>query len=74
MNAQFRHRIGSPLRFLASRAGLFVVLAFLLALQDTYASTLAASQFLARIGAQGVPLYYVLNAAVSLPFAPCFRA
>jgi len=44
------------------------------AVQDTYASTLAASQFLARIGAQGVPLYYVLNAAVSLPFAPCFRA
>ena len=74
MNAQFRHRIGSPLRFLASRAGSFVVLAFLVAVQDTYASTLAASQFLARIGAQGVPLYYVLNAAVSIPFAALFSS
>jgi hypothetical protein len=74
VNAQFRHLIGSPLRFLASRAGSFVVLAFLVAVQDTYASTLAASQFLARIGAQGVPLYYVLNAAVSIPFAALFSS
>jgi hypothetical protein len=35
---------------------------------------LAASQFLARIGAQGIPLYYLLNAAVSIPFATLFSS
>ncbi|HEU0217431.1 MAG TPA: cyclic nucleotide-binding domain-containing protein [Stellaceae bacterium] len=60
--------------FLASRAGLAVVLAFLLAAQNTYASTLAASGFLARVGAHGIPLYYILFAAVSIPLAALFSS
>ena len=66
--------IAAPLRFFTSRAGMFVLLAFLLAAQNTYASTLAASQFLARIGAGGVPLYYVINAGLSIPFAALFSS
>src|SRR5438105_6358059 len=62
----------TPLSFLATRPGLFVVLAFLIAVQNTYASTLVASLFLARIGAQGMPFYYVLFAAISVPFAALF--
>lgn len=64
----------APLSFLASRPGLFVVLAFLIAVQNVYASTLVASLFLARIGAQGMPFYYVLFALVSIPFAALFSA
>ena len=60
--------------FLASRAGLAVVLAFLLAAQNTYASTLAASGFLAQVGAHGIPLYYILFAAVSIPLAALFSS
>jgi HEAT repeat protein len=62
------------MRFLASRPGLFVVAAFLLALQNTYASTLVASLFLARIGSHGLPLYYVLFASVSVPVAALFSS
>lgn len=51
---------------------MFVVLGFLLAAQNTYVSTMIASQFLARVGAKGIPLYYVLNAATSIPFAALF--
>lgn len=51
-----------------------VVLAFLLAAQNTYASTLAASGFLARVGAHGIPLYYILFAAVSIPLAALFSS
>ena len=53
--------------FLTSRAGMFVILAFLLATQNTYASTLAASLFLSRLGAEAMPIYYVLFALVSIP-------
>ena len=48
--------------------------AFLIALQNVYASTLVASLFLARIGAQGMPFYYVLFALVSIPFAALFSS
>ena len=64
----------APLSFMASRPGLFVVLAFLIAIQNTYASTLVASLFLARIGPQGIPFYYLLFAAVSVPFAALFSS
>ena len=66
--------LSAPLSFLASRPGLFVVLAFLIAIQNVYASTLVASLFLARIGAQGMPFYYVLFALVSIPFAALFSS
>ncbi len=46
---------------------MFVVLAFLLAAQNSYASTLAASLFLSRLGAEAIPLYYILFAIVSIP-------
>jgi len=67
-------RFGAPLTFLRGRAGLAVVLAFLLAAQNTYASTLVASAFLARVGAHGMPLYYILFAAVSIPIAALFSS
>jgi HEAT repeat protein len=51
-----------------------VFLAFLLAAQNTYASTLVASRFLAQVGARGIPLYYVLFAAVSIPVAALFSS
>jgi HEAT repeat protein len=70
--AQATRAFNAPLSFLASRPGLFVVLAFLIAVQNVYASTLVASLFLARIGAQGMPFYYVLFAVVSIPFAALF--
>ncbi|HZT88379.1 MAG TPA: cyclic nucleotide-binding domain-containing protein [Stellaceae bacterium] len=63
-----------PLAFLPGRAGVFIILAFLLAAQNTYASTLVASLFLAHVGAKGIPLYYVLFAAVSIPFAALFSS
>src|SRR3954451_5228877 len=69
-----RQLLRAPLNFLASRPGLFVVLAFLIAVQNTYASTLVASLFLARIGAGGIPFYYVLFGIVSIPFAAFFSA
>src|SRR3954469_24161061 len=72
--AQAMHALRAPLNFLASRPGLFVVLAFLIAVQNTYASTLVASLFLARIGAEGIPFYYVLFGIVSIPFAAFFSA
>ena len=53
--------------FLAGRSGQFVILAFLLATQNTYASTLAASLFLSHVGATAIPLYYILFAAASIP-------
>ena len=69
-----RQLLRTPLSFLASRPGLFVVLAFLIAVQNTYASTLVASLFLARMGAEGIPFYYVLFGIVSIPFAAFFSA
>src|ERR1700736_3297466 len=72
--ARAMRALSAPLSFLASRPGLFVVLAFLIAIQNVYASTLVASLFLARIGAQGMPFYYVLFALVSIPFAALFSS
>jgi hypothetical protein len=72
--AQATDALRTPLSFLASRPGLFVVLAFLIAVQNTYASTLVASLFLARMGAEGIPFYYVLFGIVSIPFAAFFSA
>jgi cyclic nucleotide-binding protein len=72
--AQATHSARAPLAFFRSRAGLFVALAFLIAVQNTYASTLVASLFLARIGAEGMPFYYVLFAATSIPFAALFSS
>jgi len=66
--------IRGPLEFLGGRGGLAVALAFLLAAQNTYASTLAASAFLARVGAHGMPLYYICFAGVSIPFAVFFSS
>ena len=66
--------IRAPLEFLGGRGGLAVALAFLLAAQNTYASTLVASAFLARVGAHGMPLYYICFAAVSIPFALLFSS
>ena len=74
MIAQATNALRAPLSFLASRPGLFVVLAFLIAVQNTYASTLVASLFLARMGAEGIPFYYVLFGIVSIPFAAFFSA
>lgn len=71
---QARRVLAAPLSFLATRPGVFVVLAFLIAVQNTYASTLVASLFLARIGAQGMPFYYVLFASISVPFAALFSS
>lgn len=61
--------IRAPIAFLTSRAGQFVLLAFLLAAQNTYVSTVVASRFLAAVGAEGIPLYYILYAVVSIPLA-----
>src|SRR5580698_1519676 len=66
--------IRAPLEFLGGRGGLAVALAFLLAAQNTYASTLVASVFLARVGAPGMPLYYICFAGVSIPFALLFSS
>jgi MFS family permease len=62
-----QHAARATAGFFTSRAGLFVVLAFLLATQNTYASTLAASLFLSHVGASAIPLYYILFAAASIP-------
>jgi MFS family permease len=72
--AQPTQFIRAPLAFVASRGGQFVVLAFLLGVQNTYASTLVASQFLVQVGAQSIPLYYILFAGVSIPFAALFSS
>jgi Cyclic nucleotide-binding domain/Major Facilitator Superfamily len=53
--------------FFTGRSGMFFVLAFLLAAQNSYASTFAASLFLSKVGAEAIPLYYVLFAIVSIP-------
>jgi hypothetical protein len=45
----------------------FLGIAVLLAAGLTYATTLAATVFLAEIGAAGFPLYYILFAALSIP-------
>ena len=57
--------IRAPIAFLTSRAGQFVLLAFLLAAQNTYVSTVVAWRFLAAVGAEGIPLDYILYAVVS---------
>jgi HEAT repeat protein/MFS family permease len=50
----------------------FVVLATGLATANTYGSTLAAALFLNRAGADAIPLYYILYAALSIPVAMVF--
>lgn len=62
-----QHAAGATVAFFSGRAGLFTVLAFLLATQNTYASTLAASLFLSQVGAAAIPIYYILFAVVSIP-------
>ncbi len=57
----------ATLPFFTGRSGHFIVLAFLLATQNTYASTLAASLFLSHVGATAIPLYYIVFPAVSIP-------
>jgi hypothetical protein len=53
--------------YLKPRIAKIVVLAILLACGNTYASTLAAVQFLNVAGSEQLPLYYLLFAAVSVP-------
>ncbi|MFZ1923564.1 MAG: cyclic nucleotide-binding domain-containing protein [Xanthobacteraceae bacterium] len=65
--ALLRNATSAPVAFFTGRAELFAVLAFLLATQNTYASTLAASLFLSRVGASAIPTYYMLFAAASIP-------
>ena len=67
LSASIQQSRYATVAFLAGRSGQFVVLAFLLATQNTYASTLAASLFLSHVGATAIPLYYILFAAVSIP-------
>ena len=59
--------MGATVALFSGRAGLFMVLAFLLAMQNTYASTLAASLFLSQVGSSAMPIYYILFAATSIP-------
>ncbi|MGZ6253766.1 MAG: MFS transporter, partial [Candidatus Binataceae bacterium] len=47
----------------------FVVLATVLAMANTYGSTLASALFLNRAGADAIPLYYILDAVLSIPVA-----
>ncbi len=49
------------------RIGHFAVLAVLLATANTFGSTVAASLFLSRVGVEGIPLYYILFALLSIP-------
>ena len=44
-----RQLLRAPLGFLASRPGLFVVLAFLIAVQNTYAVSLLQAETLAQV-------------------------
>ena len=67
LSASIQQSRYATVAFFAGRSGQFVVLAFLLATQNTYASTLAASLFLSHVGATAIPLYYILFAAVSIP-------
>jgi HEAT repeat protein len=53
--------------FSKPRIAKFVMLAILLACGNTYGSTLAAAQFLNVAGSEGLPLYYLLFAAISIP-------
>ncbi len=55
-----------------SRAAHFTLLALLLATTNTYASTVSASLFLARVGAEALPIYYMLFAALSIPVSILF--
>lgn len=57
---------------LSGRVLSFVALATALATANTYGSTLAAALFLNRAGATGIPLYYVLYAALSIPLSVAF--
>ncbi len=50
----------------------FVLLATVLAAANTYGSTLAAALFLNRAGADAIPIYYVVYAAVSIPLSIVF--
>ena len=61
-------------RWLLSRPTQFLTLAFLLATANTYASTMAASLFLARAGADALPVYYLFFAALSIPLSLLFSA
>ncbi len=57
---------------LSGRVWCFVALATALAAANTYGSTLAAALFLNRAGATAIPLYYILNAALSIPLSMAF--
>lgn len=50
----------------------FVLLATVLATANTYGSTLAAALFLNRAGADSIPVYYVVYAAISIPISIAF--
>src|SRR5262249_9760273 len=64
--------------FFVSRSGIsgrvlsFVALAALLAAVNTYALTLATALFLPRVGAEALPIYYMLAAIVSIPVSIAF--
>ncbi|QAU23376.1 MFS transporter [Dyella sp. M7H15-1] len=62
-----RNAVAATAAHFGGRAGHFMIMAFLLATQNTYASTLAASLFLSRFGVSAIPIYYVLFAAISIP-------
>ncbi len=52
-----------------SRSTQFLLLALALSTANTYASTLAASLFLARAGTDALPIYYMFFAALSIPLS-----
>jgi HEAT repeat protein/MFS family permease len=54
------------------RVAAFTILGVLLATANTYGSTLAASLFLSRAGADAIPAYYILYAVVSIPASVVF--
>ena len=52
-----------------SRSIQFMLLALALSTANTYASTLAASLFLARAGTDALPIYYMFFAVLSIPLS-----
>lgn len=56
-----------PFSRLPPRVLRFLLLALTLSAGNTVASTLAATQFLSVVGSEGLPLYYVLFAVLSIP-------
>lgn len=51
------------------RPSQFIFLAFALAFANTYATTIAASSFLANAGIDRLPLYYILFSLISIPLS-----